>query len=203
RGKPGRVAALAQNRLRIVQLEQLTHRCALVGGARVVGAGDPVAHPIADVHRTVVLSRRDHAVVHPHADYRITGYFHFVLEIHPDVVLVRAAVDLARGIGSPRSHGELGEEIGDAFAERVAQQRVVLALWRGLLLGVHRLVHDEPDERFERMRGKILPRPVGQLVERRSGGARTLLGAYQHAALRGRAAGRERADQAVAVGHAG
>src|SRR5438552_13353576 len=106
-------------------------------------------------------------------------------------------------MGSPRSHGELGEEIGDAFAQRVTQQIVLLAGWGGFLLGVHRLVYDEANERFERMRREILPRPVGQVVERRSGVARTLLGAYQHAALRGRAAGRERADEEVDVGKAG
>src|SRR2546423_15507115 len=106
----GRVAALAQHRDRITQLEQLAHRRAFIGGARVVGAGDPIAHPVADVDGAVVFVRRHHAVVHPHADYRITGYRHVVLEIHPDLVLVRAPVDLPRRSGSPRSHRELGEE---------------------------------------------------------------------------------------------
>ncbi|OLB49793.1 MAG: hypothetical protein AUI08_07105 [Gemmatimonadetes bacterium 13_2_20CM_2_65_7] len=76
-------------------------------------------------------------------------------------MLVRAAVDLARCVRDPRPHGELGEEIGDAFAHRVAQQIVRLAGWGGFLLGVHRLVHDEANERCERMRGKILLCPVG------------------------------------------
>src|SRR5881296_3379269 len=199
----GGVAARAQNRLRIAQLEQLTQRSALVRGARVVRTGDPVAHPIADVDRAVVLSRRHHAVVHPSADYRITGYFHFVLEVHPDLVLMRATVDLARRVRGPWSHGELGHKVGDPFAEGVAQQGVVLALGHGLLLRMYSLVHDEANERFDRMRREILPRPVGQLVERRSGVAGTLLGAYQHAALRGRAAGRERADEKVDGGKAG
>src|SRR5437773_10658683 len=79
---------------------------------------------------------------------------------------MRASVDLARCPRGPRSHGELGEEIGDAFAERVAQERVVLARGHGLLLGVHRLVHDEANERFETMRGEALLRPGGELVER-------------------------------------
>src|SRR5213076_2970334 len=103
---------------------------------------------------------RLHAVVHPRADYRIAGHFHFVLEVHPDVVLMRAPVDLARRVRRPRSHRELGEEIGDAFAERVAQERVVLARGHGLLLGVHRLVHDEANERFETMRGEALLLPA-------------------------------------------
>src|SRR6266487_4874726 len=137
-----RVAARAQNRLRIAQLEQLTNRSALVRGACVVGTGDPVAHPVADIDRAVVFVRRHHAVVHPRADYRITGHLHFVLEVHPNVVFVRAAVHLTGCLRGPRSHGELGEEIGDAFAERVAQQGVVLARGHGPLLGVHRLVHD-------------------------------------------------------------
>src|SRR5216117_1376205 len=193
----GGVAARAQNRLRIAQLEQLTQRSALVRGARVVRTGDPVAHPIADVDRAVVLSRRHHAVVHPSADYRITGYFHFVLEVHPDLVLMRATVDLARRVRGPWSHGELGHKVGDPFAEGVAQQGVVLALGHGLLLRMYSLVHDEAHERCETMPGHTLPRPFRELVERGSGIARTLLGAYQHAALRGRAAGREYADQEV------
>src|SRR6266536_2924914 len=199
----GSIPARAQNSLRILQLEQLTHRGALVRRARVIGTGDPVAYPIADVHRAVVLSRRQHAVVHPHLDYRITGNFHFVLEVHPDLVLMRATVDLARRVRGPWSDGELGHKVGDPFAEGVAQQGVVLAFGHRLLLRMHSLVHDQAHERCETMPGHALPRPVGELVERRSGIARALLGAYQHAALRGRAAGRECADEEVDGGKAG
>jgi hypothetical protein len=109
----GRVAAVGEEFVGVLKIQDVADGLLFVRGFLIVGLGDSVAFEVGHVGGTTVDGL---TFVEP---VGCVGAVHFVAELVPEFSLVGETVDVLRLVGEAVAGGEFADEVGAAFEDGV------------------------------------------------------------------------------------